>query len=534
MTTEPPGDTLLRRLLALESQLDPAFAEGVRALCGADALVLLTPTADGNHRVAPGSALPADVRQAARGVTVDPGSHPLLFSLSGMFHLQVGDLRAVPLSRFFPEASWCLVGVGESWSFGALWYGSGTPPEPVVADALLAGQLLRLIGGRVGVAGAGPWAASAALACLSHEFKTPLVSIKGYAELILDQDDGTLDPRTRQWVARIAGGANRLAALFRKATAEARTVEADSYEARPVEPAEWVRRCVEETTSLAAGRRLEWQWHAAGELPCVGLDPEAGRDLLLELLQNAARATPDGGHIVVEVAAAQRNLRPGVEVSVQDSGVGFPAGPGGEHLFERFTSLSPGFAHHSGEFEYGAAGLGRGLAMARGVARAHGGEVWAEGRGRDDRTLPGTVFRVWLPRAEPGPGEGQEGGAHGRVLLLEPDPEPRQILATALGESYEVVCVASAAEARQVWKEGEWVACVLEPRVPGGGVALVQELRDRPEGRDAAILAYTTAAAASETAAWRAAGADSCIGKPARARVLLQRLRTVRNRRTRR
>ncbi len=531
MSASHPGDTLLRRLLSLEAQPSPAFADGARALCGADGLVVLTPTGVGNQRVALRSGLPADAEGAVAGATVDPGSHPLLFSLSGTFHLQVGDLAAVPLARFFPDARWCLVGVGASWSFCALWFGSGEPPEPVVADPLLAGQLLRLLGDRVGASGNGSQAASEALARLSHEFKTPLVSIKGYAELILDQDDGTLAPRVRQWVARIAGGANRLAALFRKATAEARTGDVDSYEARPVNPVEWVRRCVEEATSLAAARGLEWQWYAEPDLPWVRVDPEAAQDLLLELLQNAARATPDGGRIAVEVAAANRNLRPGVQVSVSDGGVGFPSGAGGEQLFERFTTLAPVLAHHSGDFEYGAAGLGLGLAMARGVARAHGGELWAEGQGRDEGALPGTVFRVWLPRVEPGAGEGREREAPGRVLLVEPDPESRQILAAALGESYQVVGVASALEAREAWAEGEWAACILEPRVPGGGVALVQGLR---ASRNVAILTYSTATAAAETAAWRSAGADACIDKPARSRVLLQRLCTVRNRRNRR
>ena len=534
MSAEHPGDTLLRRLLALEAQPDPAFAEGSRTLCGADVLVLLAPTVSGTHRVELHSTLPARVEDAVVAATVEPSAHPLLFSLSGAVHLEADDLAVVPLAQFFPDARWCLVGVGESWSFCALWFGSGAPPQPVVADPLLTGQLLRLIGERVGAAGTGPQIASAALARLSHELKTHLVSIKGYAELILDQDEGALDPRVRQWVARIAGGANRLAALFRKATGEARTGDADAYEARPVGPVEWVRRCVEETTALAGGRELEWRWHAEPELPYVWVDPEAAQDLLLELLQNAARATPDGGRIAVEVAAVHRNLRPGVQVSVSDGGVGFPAGAGGDQLFERFTTLTPVLAHHSGEYKYGAAGLGLGLAMARGVARAHGGELWAEGRGRDEQRLPGTVFQIWLPRAESGARDEQEGGALGRILLLESDPEPRQILAAALDESYQVVCVASALEAREAWAEGEWAACILEPRVPGGGVALVQELRARPGARNAAILTYSTATAAAETAAWRAAGADSCVGKPARTRVLLQRLATVRNRRTRR
>ena len=60
----------------------------------------------------------------------------------------------------------------------------------------------------------------------------------------------------------------------------------------------------------------------------------------------------------------------------------------------------------------------------------------------------------------------------------------------------------TAEEARAAWTEGEWIACILEPRVSDGGVALVRELRSRSEARDAAILTYSTAAASAETAAW--------------------------------
>ena len=59
------------------------------------------------------------------------------------------------------------------------------------------------------------------------------------------------------------------------------------------------------------------------------------------------------------------------------------------------------------------------------------------------------------------------------------------------------------------------------------GVELIRALRDRPEGGATVILAYTTAAGGAEASAWRLAGADACVSKPARARSLLQRLRTL-------
>jgi signal transduction histidine kinase/CheY-like chemotaxis protein len=529
------SETLLREMLALEAQPDREFVAGACRLVGARHLLLLAPVGDGPHRPTLATDLPEDVRESVLSATLDPAAHPAVFPPSGALRLHQGDLTSVPLARFFPGTHWCLVGVGPSWAFSALWFGDGTPETALLSDALLSQALLRRLGERTGSARVGAEAASEALTRLSHEFKTPLVSIKGYAELILDQDHGQMDPKMRQWVKRIAGGANRLAILFRKATAEARTSDTDTYEARAVDPAKWVERCVDEASALASGRQLTWSIQAVEALPHVSVDPEAAQDMLLELLQNAARATPDGGWVRVAWVEEDRDLRQGVRVTVEDSGVGVPLGAAGEGLFERFATLVPVWAHHSGEFEYGASGLGLGLPMARGVARAHGGEVWVEARGRDEETPPGVRFHVWLPRVDSdAAGEVMaQSEPAGRVLLLEPEAEAGQILRTALETEFRVVWVTTAAAARSAWADGEWVACILEPRVAEGGVALVQALRSRPGARSAAILTYSTAAVSAETSAWRAAGADSCVDKPARTRVLLQRLHTIRTRRTR-
>lgn len=354
---------------------------------------------------------------------------------------------------------------------------------------------------------------------LSHEFKTPLVSIKGHAELLLDRAPGGLDPAAREWARRIAASANRLTALLRKLSAEAHTREPWTYLPRPVRPADWIDSCLAEARALAAVRNLEWRAAVPEDLPAVGLDPEAGRDALLELLQNAARATPDGGTVTVSAAAEERAGRAGVRVTVEDTGVGLPEGEGAERCFERFVTLTPLHAHHSGEFEFGAAGLGLGLPMVRGIARAHGGEAWAEGRGRDPEVLPGARVHLWLPAAAP---EGAEAAvAEGRVLVIEADPQARQVLAQGLGPGYEVVAPEEPEEALRLWRwAGPWAGCVVEPQ-GAGGPAFVGRLL-AVEGR-APVLVYT-AGPASDAAFWKRLGADAWVPKPARARTIRQRL----------
>jgi CheY-like chemotaxis protein len=336
-------------------------------------------------------------------------------------------------------------------------------------------------------------------------------------------------------VRRIAAAANRLDALFRKVTSEERTAVGWSYQPLAVRPADWLGRSVEEARHLASARDLGWSWSAAEELPAVALDPQAGRDLLLELLQNAARSTPDGGEVKVEAVADTRAGRPGVRIGVRDSGVGVPAGEAAEALFEKFAVLGELSAHHSGDFEFGAAGLGLGLAMVRGTARAHGGEAWAEGYGRDPEKLPGASLCVWLPAApatlapEVPP---QPDLPRGRLLVADPDPETRRILETALADTYEVVTAATAAAALEAWRRGDaWDACVFDPRLPDrSGAEFARALRLHPGGEGAALLCYHSGGDLPTAEALRAAGVDVCLAKPVRTRVLVQRLGALRAR----
>jgi len=518
-----------RGLLGLEGLRDAGFLAALCDLAAADHALLWAPDGAGIHRLVLATPLPGEAQAgAARGFR--PGEDPFWEPLAGRLALeQGGELARVPAAGFFPEARWALAAAGPEGSFSALLVGRGRPPAALAADPLLAGALLRRLGEQVSGDHARAQAASEALARLSHEFKTPLVSIKGYAELLLDRTDEPLSERARDWLRRIAVAANRLAALFGKVTAEARTEAPWTYLPEPLDPREWARRCVAEAEALAEGRRLRWTVEVPGGLGPLALDRDAGRDLLLELLQNAARSTPDGGSVRVSACAEERQGAPGVRLTVTDTGVGIPGGPASDHLFDRFASLGSALEHHSGDFEFGAAGPGLGLAMVRGAVRAHGGAAWAEGRGRDPVALPGAAFHVWLPRVrEAGPTDrGEPSVSGGRLLVLDQDLEGCRILEQALRGDYDVTCVRTAQEALDLWGEGAWAGCVVEPRLPpGGGVDLVRALRAGAPGPGAVILTYSTGGA-SETAAWRAAGADGCVAKPARARLLAQRLRTL-------
>jgi signal transduction histidine kinase len=88
--------------------------------------------------------------------------------------------------------------------------------------------------------------------------------------------------------------------------------------------------------------------------------------------------------------------RPGVEVSVKDTGIGLEP----EHqelIFEKFYQVGSVALHSSNKTAFKGGGPGLGLAIARGVARAHGGKLWVESAGHDEVKFPGSTFLLQLP-----------------------------------------------------------------------------------------------------------------------------------------
>jgi signal transduction histidine kinase len=145
-----------------------------------------------------------------------------------------------------------------------------------------------------------------------------------------------------------------------------------------------VSEVVSEIEVVSADRRVRVDSDVPPDLPPALADRNRVHQVLFNLLDNAVRFTPEGGH--VGISAARRNGC--VEVRVADTGLGIPE----EHLprlFERFYRVDPARSRGDG-------GTGIGLAIARSVIEAHGGRIWAESSpGR------GSVFAFELPVAGP-------------------------------------------------------------------------------------------------------------------------------------
>jgi two-component system sensor histidine kinase KdpD len=214
------------------------------------------------------------------------------------------------------------------------------------------------------------------LSSVSHDLRTPLATITG-AVSTLTQDGPRLDEDTRRAlldsVHEEAERLNRLVQnLLEMTRLESGTVQL-RRQLHP--PEEIIGAALGRLGKRLAGRRVTTK--VPSDLPLVPMDDVLIEQVLLNLLDNAVKYTPPGSPIeIIATATDQR-----VTIEVADRGPGLPAGTE-EKVFEKFYRVNGGAA----------SGAGLGLAICRGIVRAHGGRIWAQ-------NLPGggVAFLFTLP-----------------------------------------------------------------------------------------------------------------------------------------
>ncbi|KAB2967258.1 MAG: HAMP domain-containing protein, partial [Thermoanaerobaculia bacterium] len=219
------------------------------------------------------------------------------------------------------------------------------------------------------------------VANVSHELKTPLAAIRGYAETLVDgaaQESGT----ALRFSARILEQCRRLGDLLEDLLTLSRLEGTEPFRERSsVDLRELALAAAELVAAPAAARSIAVGVEPGGS-PAVLGDADGLLRLLSNLLDNAIKYNRPGGTVSVRLLEADEHA----VVEVADTGIGIPAAHLGR-IFERFYRVDPGRAREEG-------GTGLGLAIVKHVAQAHQGRVEVESEpGR------GSTFRVLLPRA---------------------------------------------------------------------------------------------------------------------------------------
>ncbi len=309
---------------------------------------------------------------------------------------------------------------------------------------------------------------------VSHELQTPLTSIRGSANTLLDEA-ASLDPaEMRQFHRIISDQADRMRSLIRDLLDVAR-IETGTLSVAP-EPSD-TATLVDEARIMfmSSGRRHRIDIDVDLDLPQIMTDRRRIVQVLSNLLSNAAKYSNELSTITVRAVLKQFQ----VVVSIADEGRGIPA--------ERLPLLFRKFSRVNGEDRQGdLTGSGLGLAICKGIVEAHGGRIWAEsdGPGQGARfifTVPIVEKKETAGAGEPAPfasDPGNETQERTRILVVDDDPQALRYIRDVLSKSgYDPIVTGDPEDVdRLIAQEGPHLV-LLDMMLPGfDGIDLMRNI----------------------------------------------------------
>jgi two-component system phosphate regulon sensor histidine kinase PhoR len=204
------------------------------------------------------------------------------------------------------------------------------------------------------------------VANVSHEFRTPLTAIQGFAETLLA---GAIDdPQNRgRFLEIIVEHSRRLARLTEDLLMLSK-MDADrlEFETRRIPVAAFIESCMETAQPRARDKDLRLSVSRVEKIPDIAGDRRRLTEVLQNLLDNAIQYTPAGGEIKVSAGVADSE----VVFTVSDTGIGIPQAEQ-PRIFERFYRADVARSREVG-------GTGLGLSIAKHLVESHGGRIWVQ------------------------------------------------------------------------------------------------------------------------------------------------------------
>ncbi len=385
---------------------------------------------------------------------------------------------------------------------------------------------------------------------ISHELRTPLTLILSPVEDLLATER---PEREHSALSIVRRNAQRLLRLIDDLLDLAR-LEAGGLRLRVAELdlADLARRVVDMSRPTADQRGLSLEVPELESTSDVHGDPHRLEMIVTNLVSNALKFTPEGGKVTVSVVLDEATAI----LRVTDTGPGIDEDQQ-KRIFDRFYQVEGSERRRHG-------GAGIGLALARELARLHGGELRVE-----STVGQGATFILTLPvgldhfseevlerrrvaqEAHPGrrvsdrefsvPVAGEGGavvtsrkespirldrGRRARILVVEDEADLRAFIATALGEEFDVIVAADGADALEKAREKRPDLVLTDVMMPNvSGTDLCRAIKADPSMKSTPVVMLTARSGSDSTLEAYSAGADDFVTKPFHTRVLIARIR---------
>ncbi|MBE9069976.1 response regulator [Leptolyngbya cf. ectocarpi LEGE 11479] len=372
------------------------------------------------------------------------------------------------------------------------------------------------------------------LANMSHELRTPLNAILGMTESLIEQLFGPLNEQQIKSLNTIENSGNHLLALIDDILDLAK-VEAGalSLERAPTQLGPLCRSSLAFVKQLAHQKRIQLTEQRTGDsIPDLMLDERRIRQVLINLLTNAVKFTPEGGHVTLTISLTKSTAATDeywLKFTVEDTGIGIEANQL-NRLFQPFVQVDTALNR-----QY--TGTGLGLALVKRIVELHGGEVSAT-----SQLDVGSCFTVELPctsgDSQSGAPETQRPGSRAPqsppavkplILLAEDNEDNIDVIQGYLAaKGYPVIIAKNGQEAIALAQAQTPDLILMDIQMPGmDGIEAMIKIRQNETLQYTPIIALTALAMKGDLERCLAAGANDYLAKPVKLKQLVATMQSL-------
>jgi signal transduction histidine kinase/ActR/RegA family two-component response regulator len=336
------------------------------------------------------------------------------------------------------------------------------------------------------------------LASMSHELRTPLNAVLGFSEVLLERMFGDINERQEEYLRDIHSSGKHLLELLNEIL-DLSKVEAGqmALEFTSLDVPAALEYAASMLRERATAHSIDLRVELGERVGAVEADELRFKQVVLNLVSNAVKFTPDGGSVVIWADEVDADLH----VSVKDTGVGIPV-QDRERIFESFQQGGRGASREEG--------TGLGLTLSRRIVELLGGRMWLE-----SEVGVGSTFGFSIPIRR-GRGKIQREGqpqASASIVMIEDDRASLDLLAAYLsGAALRVTTTRDGQSGLDAVRRDRPSAVLLDIVLPGiDGWAVLQELKSEADTKDIPVIVVSIVDERSRGAAM---GAAAYLVKP--------------------
>jgi PAS domain S-box-containing protein len=382
------------------------------------------------------------------------------------------------------------------------------------------------------------------LSIASHELKTPLTSIKGYSDIIIDTMKEKIDDNVYRMIECINRSADRLHRVINNILDITR-IEQKRLKLKPenIDLVNLVNQCADELSQFFIKRNIKFECVVKKSLPNFYGDPLRMQQVFSNLLTNAIKFSPDNSIVLVEIDFLDSCE---FHIIVKDNGIGIPKEEQ-QKIFEPFYEIGSPTKHFTDFSKFMGGGTGLGLSIAKGIIERHGGKIWVESNGAtQENPFPGSKFHILLPKEaktdinddetkmikieeiDNAKAIASEENLHKKptILFIDNDLEAREISKMVLEDAFEILYAENSEKGLAMAFEYLPSLIIIDPSINGNidGYRICRILKSQDDTRKIPIAFFSSNTQSSTIQKCFLCGADDYIVKPFSEKEILEKI----------